>query len=342
MIFAPVIIPTLNRKTHLENLLYSLENNPWAKFTEVFISVDYPPSDKYLSGYNEVCAFLDNFENTNNFKSLIVIKQEKNLGPFENSKFLEQIISEKYGYDRWIYTEDDNVFAPNFLEYIDKGLDLFDKDEDVMAICGFHDLTKDFGKKFNLKDNVVKQLCHVPYGYGILKKNNDIFYKEKEEVLLGHKYDNIFNIFRLFRTNKLLFTVYVRNILCGNKVPEWVSGELQNTDCIRGIYNFFKNKCCIIPVIYKSHSEGFDGSGFNMAARNINPNEAWPLDSELSFDFIYETPFLVKKEIIKELDLQTKYNFLSLIKTWILYFIYLRCKKNRCQTLNFLSSIRNR
>ena len=48
MNFAPIIIPTLNRCDHLKACLESLNNNHNAENTEVFVSVDYPPSEKYI------------------------------------------------------------------------------------------------------------------------------------------------------------------------------------------------------------------------------------------------------------------------------------------------------
>lgn len=50
-IYAPVIIPTLNRIEHLKRCIESLEKNTGADKTEVFVSLDFPPSDKYLQGY---------------------------------------------------------------------------------------------------------------------------------------------------------------------------------------------------------------------------------------------------------------------------------------------------
>ena len=47
MEYAPITITTLNRYEHFVRCIQSLENNGLAKETELFISVDFPPSDKY-------------------------------------------------------------------------------------------------------------------------------------------------------------------------------------------------------------------------------------------------------------------------------------------------------
>lgn len=340
MKYAPVIIPTLNRKTHLENLINSLSRNSWAKYTDVYVSVDYPPSDKYKKGYAEVCDYLDQYEGKKLFNKFIIFKQEKNLGPSGNNAFLKKYIFEECGYDRWIGTEDDNVFAPNFLEYVDKGLEIFEKDNNIMAICGFHDLGKGFQKEIGINDNVVKQFYFVPYGYGTWKYKEDKFAAEKMDVLLNHKYDNISSIWKLYKNNQLLFCEYVYTVLCGSKYPQWKEEELLGTDCIRGIYNFFTNKSTIVPTEYKSHSEGFDGSGINMGARDINPNVEWPLDESSSFDFCFENLDRINPKVIRVLNQKNKCSFKYIIKSWMLYIVYILLGKDRNAVLRFLSIIR--
>ena len=110
MVYAPVIIPTCNRIEHLKKCINSLASNEFAKFTEIYISVDFPPSEKYEKGYNEVINYLKG--GIGGFKEVFVYIQEKNLGPSENANFLANQIK---SYDRWIFTEDDNEFSSNFL-----------------------------------------------------------------------------------------------------------------------------------------------------------------------------------------------------------------------------------
>ena len=49
---APVLIPTCNRIHHLKRCVESIARNKLAKETELYISVDYPPSEKYQDGYS--------------------------------------------------------------------------------------------------------------------------------------------------------------------------------------------------------------------------------------------------------------------------------------------------
>ena len=49
--YAPVRISTLCRSAHFIRLIESLKRNMWAKYTEVYVGLDYPPNEKYLKGW---------------------------------------------------------------------------------------------------------------------------------------------------------------------------------------------------------------------------------------------------------------------------------------------------
>ena len=54
MVYAPIIIVTLNRYEHLKRCIESLQKNGWAKYTELYISVDYPADESHWEGYGKV------------------------------------------------------------------------------------------------------------------------------------------------------------------------------------------------------------------------------------------------------------------------------------------------
>ena len=151
MIYAPVIIPTLNRFDHLKQCVESLNKCHNADKTEVYISVDFPPSEKYKEGHDQICDYLDGGGFL--FKKLHVIKQTTNLGiidnsskTYSNSLFLEDLIIRDY--DRWIITEDDNVFSPGFLDFMNEALERFKDDDTVFSVCGYR-----FFYNLRFKDN---------------------------------------------------------------------------------------------------------------------------------------------------------------------------------------------
>lgn len=119
MVYAPIYIPTLCRSEHFQRCIESLKTNTWAKYTDVYIALDYPPSEKYRNGYEKICKYLSESD-FSCFKSFNVVKRKKNYGAGLNSRKMREFISERY--DRWIFAEDDIFFSPIFLEYMDLSL----------------------------------------------------------------------------------------------------------------------------------------------------------------------------------------------------------------------------
>lgn len=141
MIYAPVVIPTLNRYEHLKQCLESLSRCTWADKTDVYVALDYPPQDKwdkYAPGWEKNREWLRSVGNIG-FKKLHLIERTENYGIWtskrSNAAALEQEVAKEHKY--YIFTEDDNVFSSCFLEYMDKGIEKFKDDESVMALCGY-------------------------------------------------------------------------------------------------------------------------------------------------------------------------------------------------------------
>ncbi len=131
--FAPVIIPTLCRFEHLKRCLESLERCKNAEFTDVFIGLDYPPSDKYVDGWQKIDAYLQEKEVNNGFSHLFIKRREKNIGAVRNFAELRKEVAD-YGF--FIFTEDDNEFSPCFLDYMNQNLRLYKDDQSIFRICG--------------------------------------------------------------------------------------------------------------------------------------------------------------------------------------------------------------
>lgn len=137
---APVVIPTLCRYDHFRNCVESLSRCVLADQTDLYIGLDFPAKDSHKEGYNKIKEYIE--KGIGGFKSVNVFAHEKNLGAVDNSRFLYNEV--KKNHDCYIFTEDDNVFAPNFLLFVNEGLRRYHDDDSVYAVCGYcYPLDKD-------------------------------------------------------------------------------------------------------------------------------------------------------------------------------------------------------
>ena len=169
--FAPVLIPTLNRHVHFRCCVESLSVCTHADKTDLFIFLDYPLKDTHWEGYELIKAYLPNIKG---FKTVNVIKREKNYGAVENIIRALEYVFEKY--DKMIFSEDDNVFSPNFLDYQNKCLDKFKDDKKVKVVCGYSCPIEISG---NFKYDYYYSKHQIAWGMGIWK-NKKIFILDSE------------------------------------------------------------------------------------------------------------------------------------------------------------------
>lgn len=271
---APVLISTVNRYQHFRDCLESLSRCTWADKTDVFVAVDYPPSENYWEGYRLIKGYLDTCGNLG-FKSLNVIYRETNYFYTEKGNLGALLDEVSRNYDRYIITEDDNVFSPNFLVFINKGLDKYKEDKSILAINGY---------------------CHVfPVKYGINNYfKHDVYFSAwgfgtwKDQLKMAQNNCNI----SFFRKKALLPTSWYR--LCKSSVGNLesflrflFSGKIAFTDSFLSIYMVLENKCVIMPVISKVRTCGFDGTGIHSLNSEIVTklsNQA--IDKDSWFDYM--------------------------------------------------------
>lgn len=277
MIFAPILIPTLNRYDHLRRCLESLSDCSFANETEVFVALDFPPSQKYVEGWKKTKEYLGGCGNLN-FKQLHVIERDHNYGAYlatdeGNAKCLVKEICEKY--DRYILTEDDNVFSPNFLEYANKGLELFENDESVFCLGGYR---FKFDSKFDDNTYLRQDVNYSPWGVATWRNRHHQL--EYLNYLWYRKHLKPSVIFRLFNRYGLEIISWLINMSCANNSWAIVDSNISMFLSITGMQQ-------IIPRENLVENIGLDGSGFSMG--NVKDQE-WcannPISQNAHFEFI--------------------------------------------------------
>ena len=326
MIYAPVIIPTLNRYEHFKRCIESLARNSWAQYTEVYVSVDYPPEEKYIEGHGKIVEYLNNRE-FKEFKMLHLFFQESNLGVTDNKSFLYNKAFERY--DRMISFEDDLEVSPNYLEFINNALEAGIKEGNIYCVCGFSGRIK---MPAGMTGTAFKvQAQGATYGRGVYR-DQDL--KIREEVSVDWLDDIVYNgrkMFKIFLKSKLTFHLLLNGYMI-NRLPVFFDkdGKLLPIDIVGDVYMIVNDMYSIVPTVSKVRNWGMDGSGQNCGINAAIAPENQEFDTEEKIDFKLETNRLINMLIAHRwhwvFKKTTGESRRVLVKEW-LYYCYLLIRK---------------
>lgn len=285
MIYAPVIIPTLCRVEKLKKCIQSLQRNSYAKYTELYISLDYPPKEKYREGYLEVKKYLD--QGIDGFADVIILEQESNKGWYWNFQLLRQKVFEKY--NCYIGSEDDNEFSPNFLEYMDRCLTEYEHDETILAVSGYS-----YPVDWQVGDcNVLKvQSYFAGWGYGIWRNKEEkamqmLTVEQFEKKLRSLKY-----MHKLYHTSHNQYCNFIKGMI-GYTDMLVEDGLITGEDLAFGLYQIFEDKYMVFPSVSKVRNTGYGEDSVHckkadsVVKSRINhrnyPYHEQPIDRERNF-----------------------------------------------------------
>lgn len=311
MIYAPVVIQTLERYELLSQCVESLERCTGASLTDVYIALDYPPSQKYVDGWKKNDEYLRVKENNHKFRSFTVVRRKENYyfsGKGNGGSLLLEVFK---GCDRAIFSEDDNVFSPNFLEFINKGLDKFQNDPTVYSICGY-------GFFYNLKykdNNFIRQNTdYNAWGCGLWREK----YMKLYDIDVKYLRKILYNPIKSFRVWQ------VSNTRLNNLIYLSQNNNFKRADNFLTLYMINEGIYEIMPAISKVRNIGWDGSGshcigFNHSVEEKHMNQV--IDKNSSFEYTgsgWEC-FDENHKIIVQED----FHQISTLKVIVKYFIRL-------------------
>lgn len=267
--YAPVIIPTLNRYEHFKRCLESLERCTDADKTDVYVGLDYPPSEKYVEGWKKIDKYLSDKEKDHGFRHLYVRRRNHNCGIghiHDNGSLLRQEVSQVS--DRFISTEDDNEFSPNFLSYCNWGLDYFEADDRILAICGYN-------------------LVEIPQLKNNLYLYNDAFcawgaaywFSRRQRMETLYEFDKIkevlhsFSISAIF-SNRVFLAASILHMIKSNHILGDTIIKILPED----------RKWCVFPKLSMVRNWGHDGSGLHGGTKESYERQiSLPIDQSAIF-----------------------------------------------------------
>ncbi|MCK8622336.1 hypothetical protein [Prevotella sp. E13-27] len=268
--YAPVYIPTLNRFEHFKRCLESLERCTDADKTDVYVGLDYPPSEKYVEGWKKIDKYLSEKEKKHGFKNLYVRRRDHNCGVGtvnSNSMLLLQEIRQSY--DRYIITEDDNEFSPNFLSYCNWGLEYSKNDDRILAVCGFNIVETP-----NIKNNVYtynKAYCAWGAAFWVERRDRmqELYDFDKiKKIVDSYPLSTVFSE-SIVLASSLLYMLKKRHIL-GDTILQAIPED---------------KRWCVFPKVSMVRNWGHDGSGQH--GKNLDSYQRLinlPIDESLVFE----------------------------------------------------------
>lgn len=322
--FAPVIIPTMCRSAHFIRLVESLKRNSWAKFTTIYVMVDYPSEEKYKAGWLALCDYLEKGD-FSVFADFVVFKRDKNMGSWANINFLVQYAIERH--ECWIYTDDDMEFSPNFLEYMDKLLWQCKDDPSVICVSGYsHPLPWKLKEGANcLKQNFIAST----WGTGFWKKKYRSYSSYIESGKLLKEAGQCIANGRYKQMTKGCFRDYFSAALSfGSQTFLFKTCS----DISFRAYLACKEAFCVFPALSLSRNFGFDGTGeycsavnefgentmsYNYSSQKIDDSDSFDVVLDDSLEFLTENRDLESRfdDRSPEEMKQAIHNF-ELVKRW--------------------------
>ncbi len=267
--YAPVIIPTLCRYNHFRACLESLMKCTHADKTDVFIGLDYPLKQSHWEGYEKIRTYIESIKDCHPFKKLVVVEREKNYGFGKNGNarlLIEYVLTQ---YDRYIFTEDDNILSPGFLDYINKGLTIYENDESIMGIIGYRSY---YDYKFDTNTFFKQNVDYLAWGYGIWRDRR----VELTDLTSGwfRKQLSIRKLIDFRKTNG--------NYRCLSWLQFAFSKGIPVCDDMMSVYIGLTGKNVIMPRITLVKNIGIDGSGVHF--NKITPDLQKNFDNQSIYD----------------------------------------------------------
>jgi len=262
----PILISVYTRLEHLKRCVDSLRMNPISCGTDLYVVSDAASSGADEGKVESVRKYLNQIEG---FRGVIPVNREKNMGSFLSVKTALDGIFEKH--ERVVFMEDDNVVSPNFLAFVEKGLEIYRDDPSIFSISGYHypiRIPKDY------RCDIYKWQGFSALGVGLWRHKwqaLDWDYPGFSEVSKDRRKRKILDRYGEHLYGMILYNIKHRR----NVIDVAVSYNL-----------YLKNMYSIFPVVSKVRNMGYDGSGEHVGVKRTYRNQ--PLDPGKDCQFIPE------------------------------------------------------
>lgn len=249
MKLAPIVLFVYNRPQHTKIALQSLSECQYADQSVLYIFADQAKNEKAKEKVCQVRRIIKEDIWKRKFAQVNITEASQNKG-LANSVIsgVTQVIN-KYG--RVIVVEDDNRVAPDFLDYMNRGLEYYEHNDRIGEIGGYC-------APIRIPDD---------YPYDVFAMGRGSSYAWASWKDRWDQIDWEVTDYKQFKNNpkkRRAFNEY------GEDLFQMLEGQMEgNIDswAIRSAYSKFKNGLlCIMPVKTRVENQGFDGTGVHNVA----------------------------------------------------------------------------
>ncbi len=241
MIFAPIHISVYDRPWHFILCIESLKNNIGASETILYISSDGPKDSHSIEKVSMVREYI---KDISGFKRVVTYAPKENTEGTIKIKVRDEVRSFS---DRYIISEDDNVFSPYFLTYINGALEFFKDDERVQDISGYMYLGFP-AKQKKLYPVLLK--AHSAWGVGFWRDKDPCYKIEQREFASD-----------IIKDRKLFKKINYGSPHSAGALIKIANSQLLAKDALRTAILYKYNRYGLFPSISLVRNIGHDGSG---------------------------------------------------------------------------------
>lgn len=268
---APVIVFVYNRAEHVEKMITQLSACYFAQDTNLYIYSDGARKETDIAGVNAVRLFC---ENITGFKSVNIVKREKNYGLAQNIILGVSEVISKHG--KIIVMEDDLIAHKDFLFYMNTCLEKFKDNKKIWHISGWN-----YPVSFDGLPDILPIRLMNCWGWATWADRWSSF--EKDPAKLVKNFNK--NMIKEFDIDN---SGYFWSQVLGNN-----SGKLNTWAIFWYAAIFLNNGLCINPKISLVTNIGHDGSGTHKS----KADNVYTID--LPKERIYHWNFVLEEDVIE-------------------------------------------
>ena len=267
---APIALFVYNRPWHTRQTLEALVANAEANRTDLYVFSDAPRTSADTQAVAEVRSYL---RTISGFQSITMVEREINLGLAKSIVDGVTRVCDAHG--RVIVLEDDLVTSPYFLDFVNKALDFYERDDRVVSIAGYS-----FPLSCQLASSTYFLKGTNSWGWATWKRGWDQFEADARRLLdqlHQARLSREFDIGGAYPYTNML------NLQVAGKIDSWAIRWHASA--------FLRDRLTLYPSRSLVRNIGLDGSGVHCSRLDFNPFEV-----ELSGDPVSVASIAVEED----------------------------------------------